>query len=126
MHGGNGSRQMNGTEVCMPAPTEVSEKSPDQPPTKIALQGHYSLAYWFDPQGKPRTFACRTVSVSPFQMTLAVAVGGKVGDRITASFPDLGQMDGSIKDTFSGGFMFEPKLTEAEREKLAGKLVWLE
>jgi hypothetical protein len=126
MYGGNGSRQMNGTEVCMPTPVEVSEKRPDLPPTKIALQGHYSLPYWYDPQGKPRTFACRTSSISPFQMTLAVAVAGKVGDRITSCFPDLGSMHGSITDTFAGGFVFEPNLTNVERRSIASKLVWLE
>jgi hypothetical protein len=126
MHGGNGSRQMNGTEVCMPAPADVCEKIPDQPPTKIALQGHYNLPYWYDPQGKPRAFACRTITVSPFQMTLAVAVAGKVGNRIISSFPDLGNMGGSITDTFAGGFVFEPDLTNIERERIASKLVWLE
>ena len=124
MHGSNDSRQMNGTEVFMPAPAEVSEKTSDQPPTKIALQGHYSLPYWYDPQGKPRTFACRTISVSPSQMTLSVAVGGKVGDRITSCF--LGHMDGSITDAFAGGFVFEPNLTNIERERVAKKLIWLE
>jgi PilZ domain-containing protein len=125
MHGRNGSRQMNGTEVFM-ARAEVSETIPDQPPAKIAIQGHYSLPYWYDPQGKPRTFACRTISVSPLQMTLAVAVAGKVGNRIISCFPDLGNMDGSITDTFAGGFVFEPDLTDIERERMASKLVWLE
>jgi hypothetical protein len=110
----------------MSASTERSETLLDQPLGRIALQGHYSLAYWFDPQGKPRTFACRTISVSPFQMTLAVTVGGKVGDSIAAFFPDLGKMDGRITDTFAGGFVFEPNLTEPEREKMASKLIWLE
>lgn len=126
MHGGNSSRRMNGTEVRMPTLAEVSEKIPDQLPTKIALQGHYSLPYWYDPQGKPRTFACRTISVSPFQMTLAVAVGGKVGDRITSCFPELCNMDGSITDAFAGGLVFEPDLTNIERERVANKLIWLE
>ena len=110
----------------MPACAEVPEKISDQPPSKIALQGHYSLPYWFDPQGKPRTFACRTISVSPFQMTLAVAVAGKVGNRIISCFPDLGKLGGSITDTFAGGFVFDPDLTNIERERMASKLVWLE
>jgi hypothetical protein len=126
MPGANDSRQMNGTEVFMPAPAEVSEKTSDQPPTKIALQGHYSLPYWYDPQGKPRSFACRTISVSPSQMTLSVAVGGRVGDRITSCFPELGHMDGSITDAFAGGFVYEPNLTNMERERVAKKLIWLE
>ena len=47
----------------------------------ISVGGHYTLANWFDSQGKPRTFACRTSRVSPFRMLVAVPVVGKVGDR---------------------------------------------
>jgi hypothetical protein len=107
----------------------TSEEMPDSPPTRpilIALQGHYNLPNWYDPQGRPRTFACRTIRVSPFQMSLAVPVGGKVGDRITSCFPDLGEMNGSISDTFAGGFVFEPNLSDVERGKVANKLTWLE
>jgi hypothetical protein len=59
-------------------------------------------------------------------MTLAVAVAGKVGDRITSCFPELGNMEGSITDIFAGGFVFEPDLTNVERERVANKLIWLE
>jgi hypothetical protein len=107
----------------------TSEEMPESPPKRpilIALQGHYNLPNWYDPQGRPRTFACRTISVSPFQMSLAVPVGGKVGDRITSCFPDLGEMSGSISDTFAGGFVFEPNLSDVERGKVANKLTWLE
>jgi hypothetical protein len=45
----------------------------------ISVGGHYTLANWFDSQGKPRTFACRTSRVSPFRMLVAVPVVGKVG-----------------------------------------------
>jgi hypothetical protein len=64
----------------------------------ISVGGHYTLANWFDSQGNPRTFACRTSRVSPFRMLVAVPVVGKVGDRVT-----------------------QPK-----REKLSSKLTWLE
>src|SRR5216684_152766 len=47
----------------------------------ISVGGHYTLANWFDSQGKPRTFACRTSRVSPFRMLVAVPVVGKVGDQ---------------------------------------------
>jgi hypothetical protein len=59
-------------------------------------------------------------------MTLAVTVGGKVGDRITSCFPDLGNLEGSISNTFTGGFVFEPNLSRIERERVANKLIWLE
>jgi hypothetical protein len=110
----------------MPTSNEVSERLLDQPPIKITLLGHYNLPYWYDPRGKLRSFACRTISLTPFQMRLAVAVGGKVGDRIASFFTDLGTMDGSISDAFADGFVFEPNLTNVERGKLASKLIWLE
>jgi PilZ domain-containing protein len=110
----------------MPTSDPVPEALLDQTPRKLALQGHYNLSYWYDSGGKPRTFACRTITVSPFQMTLAVTVGGKVGDRITSCFPDLGDLDGSISATFAGGFVFEPNLSRLERERVANKLIWLE
>ena len=110
----------------MPTSNHVSEGLLDQTPSKLALPGHYNLSYWYDSRGKPRTFACRTITVSPFQLTLSVTVGGKVGDCIKSCFPDLGKLDGSISNTFAGGFVFEPNLTRLERERVANKLIWLE
>jgi hypothetical protein len=92
----------------------------------IAVGGRYTLANWFDAEGKPRTFACRTSRVSPFRMTVAVPVVGKVGDRITPYFGDFGNLDGVISDTMPGGFLLELAMTTSMREKFANKLVWLE
>jgi hypothetical protein len=77
----------------------------------IAVGGTYTLDYWHDPRGKPRTFACRTSRVSPFRMMVAVPVVGKVGDRITSSFRDFGKLDGLISDTIDGGFLLELDMT---------------
>jgi hypothetical protein len=92
----------------------------------IAVRGHYTLGNWFDAQGKPRTFACRTSRVSPFRMMVEVPVVGKVGDRITPYFGDFGNLDGVISDTVSGGFLLELDMTTSMREKFASKLTWLE
>ena len=51
---------------------------------KIIVGGSYTLPNWYDPRGKPRTFACRTTRVSPFRMMVEVPVVGKVGDRLTS------------------------------------------
>lgn len=93
---------------------------------KVAVGGTYSLANWFDPQGKPRTFACRTSRVSPFRMMVDVPVVGKVGDRLTSYFRDFGKFDACISDTKSGSFLVELEMTRSMREKLASKLTWLE
>jgi hypothetical protein len=92
----------------------------------IAVGGHYTLANWFDPQGKPRTFACQTSRVSPFRMLVSVPVVGKVGDHITSYFGDFGNLDGQISDIVTGGFLLELAMPPSMREKFANKLTWLE
>ena len=92
----------------------------------INVGGQYTLSNWFDPQGKPRSFACRTSRVSPFRMMVVVPVVGKVGDRFTSYFDDFGKLDGLITDVASGSVLLELAMTESMREKFASKLTWLE
>lgn len=92
----------------------------------IAVGGNYTLANWYDPHGRPRTFACRTTRVSPFRMMVEVPVVGKVGDRLTSYFRDFGKFDGRISDIKVGGFLVELEMTRSVREKFARKLTWLE
>jgi hypothetical protein len=92
----------------------------------IAVDGHYTLANWYDPLGKPRTFACRTNRVSPFRMMVDVPVVGKIGDHLTTYFRDFGKLDGCISDTRPGCFLLELDMTFAMRERFANKLTWLE
>ena len=92
----------------------------------IIVGGNYAFPNRYDPQGKPRTFACRTTRVSPFRMMVEVPVMGKIGDRLTSYFPDFGNFDGYITDTKIGAFLLELEMTGAMREKFASKLTWLE
>jgi hypothetical protein len=92
----------------------------------VIVGGSYTLPNWYDPQGKLRTFACRTTRVSPFRMMVEVPVVGKVGDRLTSYFRDFGRFDGRIGDTRVGGFLLELEMTGSMREKFASKLTWLE
>jgi hypothetical protein len=98
----------------------------NQRAVNISVGGQYTLGNWFDPQGKPRTFACRTSRVSPFRMIVAVPVIGKIGDRISTFFGDFGKLEGHISDTASGSFLLELEMTTPLREKFATKLTWLE
>jgi hypothetical protein len=93
---------------------------------RILAPGTYTLPNWYDPEGRLRTFACRTTRVSPFRVLLEVPVVGKVGDRLTSYFREFGKLDGHISDTVHGGFLLELEMTRAERARLADKLVWLE
>ena len=102
------------------------EKFLKQRAVKIAVDGHYTLTNWYDPQGKLRTFACRTTRVSPYRMMVEAPVCGKAGDTLTSYFSDFGKLDGHISDTSNGCFLFELEMPYAVRQKLATKLNWLE
>jgi hypothetical protein len=92
----------------------------------IIVGGNYTLPRWLDPQGKPRTFACRTSRVSPFRMIVDAPVIGRMGDRLTSYFRDFGKFDGRISDLTQGGFLLELEMSGALREKFSNKLTWLE
>jgi hypothetical protein len=93
---------------------------------RIQTPGTYVLPNWYDPEGRLRTFACRSTRVSPFRMLLQVPVVGRVGDRLTSYFREFGKFDGHISDLVHGGMLLELDMTRAERARLADKLVWLE
>jgi hypothetical protein len=92
----------------------------------IAVPGSYTLPNWYDPQGKLRTFACRTSRVSPFRMMVDVPVVGKVGDRLSSYFRDFGKFEGLISEAMKGSFLLELEMTRSMREGFANKLSWLE
>jgi PilZ domain-containing protein len=98
----------------------------NQRAVNVVVVGSYTLPNWYDPQGKLRTFACRTTRVSPFRMIVEVPVVGKVGDRLTSYFRDFGKFDCSISDTMEHSFLLELEMTRARREKLSDMLTWLE
>ena len=91
----------------------------------VSVGGSYALPKWFDPQGRPRTFACRTTRVSPDRMMVDVPVVGKIGDRITPYFRDFGNFEARISDVKSGRFLLELEMSSSMRETFANKLSWL-
>jgi hypothetical protein len=103
-----------------------TERFLKQRAVNIAVDGHYTLSNWYDPEGRLRTFPCRTTRVSPYRMMVDVPVVGKVGDSLTSYFRDFGKLDGRISDTKPGCFLLELDVTYAVRQKLADKLTWLE
>jgi hypothetical protein len=92
----------------------------------VIVGGSYTLPNWYDPQGKLRTFACRTTRVSPYRMIVEVPVVGKIGDRLTSYFREFGKFEGSISETMNRSFMLELEMTRARREKLSDMLTWIE
>ncbi len=92
----------------------------------VSVSGSYSLHRWYDCEGKPRTFACRTKRVSPFRMIVDVPVVGKVGERVTSYFQDFGEFECTISATLKSGFLMELNMTRARRAWMSQKLTWLE
>ncbi len=103
-----------------------TEKFLKQRGVEVVVDGHYTLPNWYDPEGRLRTFACRTNRVSPYRMIVDVPVVGKVGDYLSSYFKDFGKLDGRISDTKRGSFLLELDVNTATRQKIADKLVWLE
>src|SRR6267154_6682639 len=101
------------------------EKFRKQRAVNVVVTGNYTLPNWYDPQGKLRTFACRTTRVSPFRMMVDVPVVGKVGDRLTTYFRDFGKFEGLISDTMERGFLLELEMTRERRERLSETLIWI-
>jgi hypothetical protein len=92
----------------------------------IRIGGRYVLASRRDLQGNRREFACRTARISPFQMLIAAPVLGPIGERVISYFGEFGKLDGWITQVVQGGFLIDITATKKGREKLAGKLCWLE
>src|SRR3569833_4263043 len=92
---------------------------------RIQTPGTYVLPNWYDPEGRLRTFACRSTRVSPFRMLLQVPVVGRVGDRLTSYFREFGKFAGHISDIVHGGLLFVFVLLCFVCVCLVVLLVWL-
>jgi hypothetical protein len=103
-----------------------TEKFLKQRAVNVVVDGHYTLPNWYDPEGKLRTFACRTNRVSPYRMIVDVPVVGRIGDRITSHFGEFGEFEGSVSDTRNGSILLELEMTPERRQWMADKLAWLE
>lgn len=92
----------------------------------VSVSGRCTRPNWYDPQGRLRSFPCRTTRVSPFRMLVDAPISGKVGENLKVYFHEFGKFDGSISETINSGFLLEIQATPSSREKLASKLTWLE
>jgi hypothetical protein len=90
------------------------------------IPGRYILGSRSDERGNRREFACRALNLSTRAMLLAAPVLGPPGERVIAHFDQFGRLEGSIIRLLSRGFVMSIAASDAEREKIAAKLVWLE
>ncbi len=70
-------------------------------------------------------FSCKLVDISVGGAAIHSPVEVEHGERILATFDDLGAIEGHVVRTFAGGFGIELRATQYKRDKLAAQITWL-
>jgi hypothetical protein len=94
--------------------------------TSATILGRYSLASRRNSRGERREFSCRTVEISCYDLAVMVPVPGPIGERVIASFHELGKLEGQIIRLNGDGFIMSLVLRADQRERLSAKILWLE
>lgn len=91
-----------------------------------AVAGRYALSEQrrMGGDGKMAVYACRLCSISTRIAVLVGPVSGKPGELVTAHFDEFGILRGRVSRRMPSGFVLELILTDAERNKLGGKISW--
>jgi hypothetical protein len=90
-----------------------------------AIPGRYTLmAAGQAVESDLRVYACRLSSISPTIAVMAAPVAGDPNEPVTAHFETFGIVRGVLQRHIPGGFAIELDMSEAERERLAGKIAW--
>ncbi len=84
----------------------------------VALDGRYMLA---DRKDHP----CRSISISPGNLTLEAPVIGAIGERVVCHLPLLGRLEGEIVRHVPHGFAMSMITSRRQRLHLADQLTWL-
>jgi hypothetical protein len=70
-------------------------------------------------------FTCKLVDISVGGAAIHTPVEVDIGERIVATFDNLGAIEGHVVRTFAGGFAIELQATQYKRDKLAAQITWL-
>jgi hypothetical protein len=70
-------------------------------------------------------FPCKLVDISVGGAAIHTPVEVEQGERILATFDNLGAIEGHVVRTFAGGFAIELQATQYKRDKLASQITWL-
>lgn len=70
-------------------------------------------------------FPCKLVDISVGGAAIHTPVEVEKGERILATFDNLGAIEGHVVRTFAGGFGIELQATQYKRDKLAAQITWL-
>ena len=70
-------------------------------------------------------FQCKLVDISVGGAAIHAQAEVDVGERIVATFDNIGAIEGYVVRTFAGGFAIELQATQYKRDKLAAQITWL-
>lgn len=70
-------------------------------------------------------FSCKLVDISVGGAAIHTPVEVDTGERIVATFDNIGAIEGHVVRTFAGGFAIELQATQYKRDKLAAQITWL-
>lgn len=85
---------------------------------RVSILGRYMLA-------DRREFPCQIIEMSPGDAMVIAPVSGGVGEKVIGYLDHLGRVEGTILETFDGGFRMDLVASPRKREKLAAQLTWL-
>jgi hypothetical protein len=90
-----------------------------------AVPGRYALADRRDgPDSKVAVYACRLCSISTRQSVIVGPVVGVEGETVAAHFDEFGMFRGKISRRLKSGFVLDLSLSDADRNRLGGKIIW--
>lgn len=90
-----------------------------------AVAGRYALAERRNgADGKVAVYACRLCSISTRQTVVVGPVVGRDGEIVAAHFDEFGMLRGKISRRLPSGFVLDLMLSDADRNKLGGKIIW--
>ncbi|MFN4211616.1 MAG: PilZ domain-containing protein [Devosia sp.] len=90
-----------------------------------AVAGRYALADRREGTGgKVAVYACRLCSISTRQCVVVGPVVGSEGETVATHFDEFGMLRGKIGRRLPSGFVLDLMLSDAERNKLGGKIIW--
>ena len=84
----------------------------------VSLPGTYMLA-------DRKDYPCRSIAISPGNLTLAAPVTGAIGERVVCHLELLGRLEGEIVRHVPGGFAMSMITSRRQRLHLADQLTWL-
>jgi hypothetical protein len=92
----------------------------------VSIPARYSLARERDPDGNPRYFTCKAVSLSTDTVVLSTPVLGELAEQVVAHVERFGKIAGRIVHVMDRGFVVQIAANNQERAMIAERIAWIE